>query len=147
MSARHLIRAPRAGKVHEVQVDRMYAILSSVEDDIFEPDNLDRLRDSVATLNPGQTDAVELDRAVLVLQDFQRLQRRDRRYGELIDNLHRLLESTGGIWPTAPATSTDGRVDGATGPVWPLPVIPANAEIRTHFDNRGTTVVEFVGCP
>jgi hypothetical protein len=129
-----------------MQVERMFAILSAVEDDVFEQHNLERLRSSVAMLMPGQPGAVDLDEAVLALQDFQRLQGRDRRYSELIENVHKLLAGTGGIWPATPVTNSGGPVDGET-EGWPSPLIPQGAGITSHVDATGTVVLEFVACP
>ena len=62
-------------------------------DDLLEPHNLERLRRSIAMLEPGRRDGLDRDKALAVIAELQRLQRQDRRYRELVAQLRALLEA------------------------------------------------------
>ena len=63
-----------------------------VDDDPFEPHDLERLRRSISMLTPGQPAGLDRERAVRILDELQRLQRSDRRYRQLVDQLQTMLD-------------------------------------------------------
>ncbi len=63
-------------------------------EDLLEPHNLERLRRSIAMLPPGRADGLDRDRALSIIAELQRLQRRDRRYASLVAQLRALLASS-----------------------------------------------------
>jgi hypothetical protein len=63
-------------------------------DDLLEPHNLERLRRSIAMRQPGRRDGLVRDKALNLIADLQRLQRQDRRYRELVEQLRVLLAAT-----------------------------------------------------
>jgi hypothetical protein len=60
-------------------------------DDLLEPHNLERLRRSIAMRQPGRRDGLVRDKALNLIAD---LQRQDRRYRELVEQLRVLLAAT-----------------------------------------------------
>jgi hypothetical protein len=64
-------------------------------DDISEPHNLERLRRSIAMLGPGRPDGLDRDRALQIIDELQRAQRRNQRYEELVTQLRTLLAQAG----------------------------------------------------
>jgi hypothetical protein len=64
-------------------------------DDLLEPHALERLRRSIAMLGPGRPDGLDRDRALQVIGELQRAQRRNRRYEELVTQLRTLLAEAG----------------------------------------------------
>ena len=53
---------------------------------------LENLRRSIVVLTPGQPAGLDRERAVALLDELQRLQRTDRRYRQLVDQLRGLLD-------------------------------------------------------
>jgi hypothetical protein len=64
-------------------------------DDLLELYHLENLRPSIAMLPPGRRNGLDRDKAMAVIAELQRLQRRDRRYRELVDQLRTLLAGAG----------------------------------------------------
>jgi hypothetical protein len=60
-------------------------------DDLFEPHNLERLRRSIAMLGPGRPDGLDRDKALSLIAELQRAQRRNSRYEDLVTQLRTLL--------------------------------------------------------
>ena len=59
------------------------------------PTTLENLRRSIAMLPPGRRDGLDRDKALAVIAELQRLQRKDRRYRELVDQFRTLLAGVG----------------------------------------------------
>jgi hypothetical protein len=64
-------------------------------DDLTNPHNLERLRRSIAMLGPGRPHGLDRDRALQIIGELQRAQRRNRRYEELVTQLRTLLAEAG----------------------------------------------------
>jgi hypothetical protein len=64
-------------------------------DDLSEPHNLERLRRSIAMLRPGRPDGLDRERALGIISELQRAQRRNRRYEDLVTQLRTLLAQAG----------------------------------------------------
>lgn len=65
-------------------------------DDDLELHVRENLCRSIVMLRPGQTAALDRDRAVGLLEELQRLQRSDRRYRDLVAQLRELVDGAGG---------------------------------------------------
>jgi hypothetical protein len=64
--------------------------------DGLEPHRLEQLRRSIVMLPPGRRDGLDRDRAIAIIEELQRLQRSDRRYREVVDQLRALTASIKG---------------------------------------------------
>jgi hypothetical protein len=80
--------------LHRLSLPNLRSLQSVGVADLLEPHNLENLRRSLAMLEPGRRDGLDRDKALAVIAELQRLQRRDRRYQELVDQLRSLLAST-----------------------------------------------------
>ncbi len=57
----------------------------------FRPEDLERIRRSIALLQPKQPSGLDREAAMGLLEELQRLQRKDRRVLELLDEVAALL--------------------------------------------------------
>jgi hypothetical protein len=60
----------------------------------IDPHELERLRRSIAMLRPDQPAGMKREEAIRIVEELQRLQRSDRRHGELLGRLRALLDET-----------------------------------------------------
>ena len=59
----------------------------------FKPEDLERLRRSVVLLAPRHPGGLDREAAIAVLEELQRLQTRDRRVTELLDQVAALIDA------------------------------------------------------
>ena len=62
----------------------------------FKPEDLERLRRSVVLLAPRHPGGLDREAAIAVLEELQRLQSRDRRIKELLDEVAAMIASDKG---------------------------------------------------
>jgi hypothetical protein len=65
-------------------------------DDLVEPHNLENLRRSITMLQPGRRDGLNREKALQIIAELQRLQRQDRRYRQLVEQLRDILSAADG---------------------------------------------------
>lgn len=78
----------------------MFAILRHMEIS-FERHDLERLRRSIALLAPRHPGGLDREAAMAVVEELQRVRDRDRRVGELLDQVLALLRADNGGHPPA----------------------------------------------
>ncbi len=61
----------------------------------FKPEDLERIRRSVVLLGPRHPGGLDRSAAIAVLEELQRLQSRDRRVRELLDQVSAMLDADG----------------------------------------------------
>jgi len=71
---------------------------ATVDDADLDPHRLENLRRSIVML-PRARPGLDRDAAIRIIEELQRLQRSDRRYRELVDQLRAVLDAADG--PTA----------------------------------------------
>ena len=67
-------------------------------DSLDDPHEVERLRRSIAMLRPEQPAGLKREEAMLILEELQRVQRSDRRHGELLARLRAVLDDADN-WP------------------------------------------------
>jgi hypothetical protein len=63
--------------------------------DLVDPHRLENLRRSIVMLPPGRPDGLDRNGALRIIEELQRLQRRDERYQRLVEQLRDLLAANG----------------------------------------------------
>jgi hypothetical protein len=62
----------------------------------FRPEDLERIRRSIVLLAPRSPAGLDREAAIAVLEELQRLQTRDRRVKQLLDDVNALLRASSG---------------------------------------------------
>ena len=62
----------------------------------FRPEDVERLRRSVVLLAPKHPGGLDREAAIAVLEELQRLQTRDRRVRQLLDQVAAMIDADGG---------------------------------------------------